>query len=444
MSKQLMLMLALTALGTVGVFILNPLYGVLVYYIFSILRPQDLWMWVLPEGWAWSYYVGLATLFAAFFAAIGGLPDSRPAAPVRPRFGPGHYVMFLFGLWICVTYVLALNQNAAYKWFMDYVKIVLMFAASAILIRTVYEVRTLMYCALATLAYLCFEINLDYFQTGHLKIYFHGHGGLDNNGAGLLLAMSVPLFYFMFEAVTGRWRWLLLGVIPVAVHAVQMTFSRGAMLSLIVAVPLVVMRSRYKKWLLLGLVTLGPPLVYITAGKEIQERFFSIKTASEMDDSAKARLMSWTAALKIASEYPIFGVGVRNSNLISHAYGADMEGRTIHSTYLQIAADNGFVGLGIYLLVLLTVWRELRRVRHATFGRPDPENRLYYGMTAGIECSMLVFCFGSIFLSMEVFELPYMLMMCGSQLALLHAHRHGAVYDAVNYAVQRPPEPVGV
>ena len=53
----------------------------------------------------------------------------------------------------------------------------------------------------------------------------------------------------------------------------------------------------------------------------------------------------------------MFGVGIRNSNLFSYQYGADMEGRTIHSQYLQIAADNGFVGLGLYLAVLALLHR---------------------------------------------------------------------------------------
>ncbi len=439
MTKQLLLVLALTAVGTFGVFLVNPLCGVIIYYVFGILRPQELWDWAMPEGVSWSYYVGLATLLAGFLLAIGGLPDRRSPTPQRPHFGNGHYMMLVFGAWIFVTYVLALNQEVAHRWFMEYLKIVLMFAASAVIIRTVYEIRMLMVCAIITLAYLCFEINLDYLKSGYLKIYFYGHGGLDNNGAGLMLAMSVPLFYFMFESLTSRWRWLALLAIPAAIHAVQMTFSRGAMLSLIVIAPLVVLRSRYRKWLLIGLVTLGPPLIYLTAGKQIQDRFFSIETAHELDDSAKSRFMSWTAALKIASDYPIFGVGVRNSNLYSHRYGADMEGRTIHSTYLQIAADNGFVGLGVYLLLLLTVWRELRYVRQATRGLDDPESRLYYGMASGIEAALAAFCFGSLFLSLEIFELPYMLMMCGSQLALLHAYRLGPTYDPLHYLVPIQP-----
>jgi hypothetical protein len=47
-------------------------------------------------------------------------------------------------------------------------------------------------------------------------------------------------------------------------------------------------------------------------------------------------------------------------------------------------------------------------------------------MTAGIECSLVVYCFGSIFLSLEVFELPYLLLLLGTQLAALQGADPGA------------------
>jgi probable O-glycosylation ligase (exosortase A-associated) len=441
MSKQLMLMIVLTALGTLGAYILNPIYGVLVYYIFALLRPQELWAWVLPEGLNWSYYVGLSTLLAAFLSAIGGLPDPRPPAPIRPMFGRGHYIMFIFGIWTTITAYMAQHEEVAQTWVISYVKIVLMFAASSILIKTVQEIRLLIVAGVIVLIYLAFDVNIDYLQSGWLRIYFYGHGELDNNGAGLMFAMSIPLMYFLFEAITNKWRWVFLFGIPLAAHAVQMTFSRGAMLTLIAGLPLIVWRSRYRRQMMIALILFGPPFVYVTAGPEIQRRFFSIESAHEVDDSAKARLQSWAAALRIANDYPIFGVGVRNSNLFSYEYGADMEGRTIHSTYLQMAADSGYTGLGIYLFLLITVAREIVYLRRQTYHRSDEESRLYYSLTAGCECALAMFCFGTVFLSLEFFELPYFLMMCVLQMGLLYRYRHACRYDPTRFVVLPPKLP---
>jgi probable O-glycosylation ligase (exosortase A-associated) len=351
------------------------------------------------------------------------MPDMRAPAPPRPAFGRGHYLMFAFAAWIIVTFFAAQYPDVSEPWVMDYVKIFLMFAASAIILRTEIEMKHLLLLAAGAIFYLGLEINLDYLATGKIKVLTHGHGGLDNNGAGLLLAMGIPLYYFLFEALTSRWRWLLLAGIPPVVHTVLMTYSRGAMVSLALATPLLVLRSRYRLWLALALILGGAIGLPFMAGAEIQKRFFTIETAAEADESAQARLMSWTAAIRIANDYPVFGVGVRNANVFSHQYGADIEGRTIHSQYLQIAADNGYVGLGIYLILLLGIWRDLQVVRGASKKQPDSENRLRYGMASGIESSMAVFCVGGVFLSLEVFELPFLLMLLGAQLALFQRAR---------------------
>ncbi|HMP18706.1 MAG TPA: O-antigen ligase family protein, partial [Gemmatales bacterium] len=68
------------------------------------------------------------------------------------------------------------------------------------------------------------------------------------------------------------------------------------------------------------LVMLGAilALVPIMAGKEIQERFFTIKE-SELDESANSRRTSWAIGWRMAMENPVFGLGIRNSNLYTFA-----------------------------------------------------------------------------------------------------------------------------
>ena len=154
------------------------------------------------------------------------------------------------------------------------------------------------------------------------------------------------------------------------------------------------------------------------AGPEIQARFFTLEH-NDVDDSANSRRRSWAAAWKMAKDNPIFGVGIRNANLFSYQYGADMEGRTIHSQYLQIAADNGFVGMGLYLAMIASVWADTRFCRRAVKGRDDLQSRRIYLVATGVETSMAVFCFGGAFLSLENFELPFLLLLLGSQLAAL-------------------------
>src|SRR5208282_5608627 len=177
------------------------------------------------------------------------------------------------------------------------------------------------------------------------------------------------------------------------------------------------------------------------AGPEIRARFMTMQD-TEVDESAKARKESWNAAWHIAKDYPVFGVGVRNANQYSQRYGADMEGRTIHSQYFQILADNGFLGLALYLTMLGTAWWTLRIPRRLVKGREDDEALRTRAVAAGVECAMAVYCFGSIFLSLEVFELPYLLLLIAAQLAAVQ--QESPTYEAprassLETEVEAPP-----
>jgi len=413
--KQLIFMVFCTLAGTVGVVLISPFLGVAVYYLFAVLRPQFMWEWSLPVGVSWSYYVALTTILAALGRLItgGGGQESAP----RPTWWAGHYAVLAFGVWVCVSYLMARDRFVASLWILEYVKIFVMFAASAILIRTVKEIWLLMVLTALALGYIAYEVNFLYLVNNYLGIYHNGYGGLDNNGAGLMLAIGVPLCFFAWEGSAGRWRWFFLALIPVLLHAVLMTYSRGAMVSLLAVAPLVWLRSRHRRQMTLAGLGLALCLPFL-AGPEIRERFFTV-SSHDQDQSAQSRFQSWAAAWQIAQENPVFGVGIRNANLLSHSYGADMEGRTIHSQYLQIAADTGLVGLALYATALGTIWWGLCQARRQLGERSDAATRRSHALTSAVECGLAVFCVGAAFLSLEVVEPPYLLLLLGAQLRSL-------------------------
>jgi probable O-glycosylation ligase (exosortase A-associated) len=417
--KQLGFMLVLAALGTVGT-LFNPFYGVFVYYLLAVLRPQYIWRWALPEDFPWSFLVAMATIAVSVLGLLGivrvnNAGPEEASGQHRPMFG--HICFALFACWVCVTYFTAKNQAAAYFTLVEYLKIFIIYFAAAYLIRTVNQVWALFLMIGFVLGYISYEINFQYFVQGYLGIQRNGYGGLDNNGAGLMLAMGVPICWFAFEGTNSWWRWICLLLIPAIVHAVLMTYSRGAMLSLIVSLPILFFRSRMKLWFLIGLGLFACLLLPALAGKEIQGRFFSIQ-GHEGDASANSRKDSWNAAFRIAQDHPLFGVGIRNSNLFSQQYGADMEGRTIHSQYLQILADNGYPGLGLYLAVIGSSLYGLWRARLSAEGEGDEANRVL-AISSGLEASLILFCFGALFLSLEVVELPFLVLLLGAQLSLV-------------------------
>lgn len=412
--KQLIFVALLTVAGSLGAVVFDPFYGVAVYYIFAVLRPQFIWQWSLPVDVQWSRYVALATLAGAIATQFG--IHTRLPKPQGSR-SYTSWLLFLFFIWITLSYLFARDREYAHPFYVEYLKIFAMLAASKAILAKTRQLWILLILTALSIGYIAYEVNALYLLKGYLGIAHNGYGGLDNNGAGLMLAMGIPLCLFTWDGMRGRLRWGFFALIPVIIHAVLMTYSRGAMVSLVLTTPLLVMRCRRRNQLIpfMLLLALAMPMM---AGPEIRARFFSIQQHNQ-DESANSRLASWAAAWKMAVEHPFFGLGVRNANLYSYEYGADMQGRTIHSQYLQIAADNGLVGMGIYLTLLVSVIIDIHRARRVVAGRDDPEACQIRSVASSVEGGLAVFCVGGAFLSLETFELPYLLILLGSELETL-------------------------
>jgi probable O-glycosylation ligase (exosortase A-associated) len=402
--KQTVFMIAVTTLGCVGSFTVSPFWGLAVYYLFATLRPQYMWEWSLPRDVSWSFYVAIATIAATVLGVRGPLERNQ-----RIQLNAIHYCCLAFGGWVSLSYVFAHNPEAGNLWMIDYSKHYTMLIIAFFVLRSIRQIWILFHIITLCLGYIAYEINYLYLVNGYLGIVKNGYGGHDNNGAGLYLAMGVPMCIALWEGTKQKYRWLFLAVVPVLIHAVLMTYSRGAMLSMLIAAPLSLFRGKYRarKLLFAGLIAL---LVPIMAGQEIRNRFASISD-NERDDSANSRFTSWAIGLQIAREHPVLGVGVRNSNLFTYAYGADKEGRTIHNQYIQVAADNGFVGTGLYILVLFFTFRSFFTVRSLS-----PESEEVRAIATGLTGALTTFVVGACFLSLEAFELQYLLFTLAAQL----------------------------
>lgn len=399
-------MSVLLFIGTAGSFLKGPFYGVAVYYLFAVLRPQYLWEWSLPRDVQWSFFVAIAAIVSSFLWPQKGSRTSW--------LKPGSVAMLMFGVCVIMSFFFAMDTHVAYKPFVEYLKILIMFFFTIRILKEFSQVQTLYLIVVVCLGYIAYEVNFLYLFDRRMDIYLNGYGGLDNNGAGLMIAMGVPMAYFLWQGYRRWWRWLFLALVPPMLHAVLMTFSRGAMVSLLVATPFLAVRSINRKPMIAAMLCLLMMLPFL-AGKEIRERFFTVERY-EQDYSARSRFESWKSAIGIAMDYPIFGVGVRNANLLSHKYGSDIEGRTIHSEYFQIAADSGLPAMGFYLAAFFLTWRTLRRFQKDVRGSTSEEGLLAYNLACGIECAIVVFCVGAAFLSLETFELPYLLILIGLQL----------------------------
>ncbi|MEX2215034.1 MAG: O-antigen ligase family protein [Phycisphaeraceae bacterium] len=409
--KHFVFLILLTLAGSVAA-PFNPIWGLLLYYSVSILKPQTMWDWSLPVEWPW------AKLAAA--AAILGVLLNASKLFNRARFSLIVALMFAFLILMTFSTLTAHDPALSQFWLLEYAKVLVMAIIVTLLVERMWHIRALGAVVLVCIGYIGWEANYRYFFDGRMDIYHHGFGDLDNNGAGLMLAMGLP-FAYAFAMTASRYWMRIVSVVAgfFILHAMLMTYSRGAMLASIVAVAWLLAHHKPRKQAA-AIAAVLALIVAIQAGPEIRERFM-LTTQFERDYSAQSRLTSWEAAYEIVKEHPLTGVGIRNSNTYTKNYGADQVGRTIHSQYLQIAADSGIPSLLVYLGLVcasLACMGQARKLVVQKIAQDDPElawwgrHRLRHMHTVILSCqgSLIVFLFGSVFLSLEVFEMPWMLM----------------------------------
>lgn len=411
------LMVQMTAVGILGSLVAGPFIGVLVYYFYAVARPQAMWDYVLPAmEFGWSYWVALGIMAATAIARLGLLqyPTYGPTQGARePRWNLIHVCLMVFALWQTMSYVLSEDQRHAYTAYLEYVKIFVMFLLSSYSLGRSSQLWHLLGVIALANVYVAYEMNAQYFQ-GYNAIQRNGFGGLDNNGAALTISMSIPMCYFLWESSRGYLRWGLLLAIPVIAHAVQLSFSRGALLSVLMAAPLLFVLSR-KKLFIGGVYVLGAAFVVFTSGPELRERFTSI-SKHEDDGSAQERFRTWATAVQLANNKPLFGYGVRCSTLHTKEVNG-IEKQAIHNTYLQTAADSGWPGMLLYIGMtggaMLAGWRVWWKLRN--WPQVDAVVRAR-AVAAMVVSSLAIYSVGAFFLSLEIVEISYIVVLVGAQL----------------------------
>lgn len=425
--KQLAFMLMLTLAGATGA-VIHPFYGILLYYTLAVLRPQLLWDWALPQDIRWSLIAVLITM--------GGMMLAMPRKNWRLRFNGLAAMIIAFALLVMISVVMALDPHIARAWVSEYGKVFVVLIVATLVIDRLRHIQIMAWMILLCIGYVAWEMNSRYVFDGQMDILTRGFAGFDNNGAGLLMAIGLP-FAYALARLARQW-WVRLGCLAsglLMMNAMMLSFSRGAMISALAGLGWLLSQHRPRSHAiaLAVLLVLG---VGALAGPEVRQRFLSI-TEYQNDQSATNRLKSWAAAWHMAWDHPFTGVGVRNSNHFAINYGSGSAHRTTHNHYLQIASDSGIPAALLYLFICgWALWRLQVARRMTGNGRQGPEDDLdsdlpplaYDRPTAvislGIQGALVTFMVGGVFLSLELFELPWLLIVMAGALPGLIRETH--------------------
>jgi probable O-glycosylation ligase (exosortase A-associated) len=338
----------------------RPFVGLLIYIAFAILKPDALWPWSVPQG-NYSRIVGIALLVGWALNGLGSWNLGKARGAILAITG--------FMIWCVLSAMQAPDQDKAWDFVDNMLKIVLPIVVGITLIDSVAQLKQLAWVIVLSQAFLAYEANLSYFG-GNNVVRLYGFAGLpDNNGVALTMHTCAIVAFFLGLHSPGWWRKIVaFAAAGLMVHAVLFSFSREGMLGLLVtaAVAFLLIPKRPRNFLVF---TLAVVAALSLAGAEVRERFASIFIdPEERDRSAESRLQLWADCYDAMTRKPILGHGPAHFPLVSQEYGWP-EGKQGHTLWLQIGAELGVPGLafllGFYGLCALRLW-PVARSRDAT------------------------------------------------------------------------------
>jgi O-antigen ligase len=181
--------------------------------------------------------------------------------------------------------------------------------------------------------------------------------------AGIVPAMALALALM----VTGRntlERFLLGGLVGVLGVGLLASESRGGLLAAMAALIAAFFFFRHRRTAIaaFSLVLVGMVAVWSSVSPAAWQR------ATDFAGGGSGRTELWTVAWRIALDNPVLGVGLNNYTTVSPEYVREPgvltrtdliveKSEVVHSVYLQLAAEVGIVGLGLFALVVFLCLR---------------------------------------------------------------------------------------
>jgi probable O-glycosylation ligase (exosortase A-associated) len=399
-------------LGSVPFCFVNPYFGTLMY------------VWVTyfnPHRFTWSYAHDFPVAMAVAVPTLAGFVFAKKS--MRSLFTLESVLLLLLLVWFFISYVhaqgipLFAGNMLDAKYQMSHVsKIILFTFVMVMLIFTKERLRGIMLVTAGSLGLLAVKSALFGLRTaGESRVWGPPDSFLsDNNAFGLALNMTLPLLFFLARQEKTRWLKILLWItFGCTLLVILLTYSRGALLGLFAVLTAIMLKSRHK---IVGMFFLATAalLVLSLAPSAWMDRMGHFMHGN-LDTSAEERLISWGTAWNLAKDYPITGGSfdvLPNVDVFQRYEPRPLPlgqpSSAPHSIYFQLLGDQGFVGLGLFLLLIGSCYWSLWRLRRAARRVATATYLIDYAHM--VEVSILAFMLSGAFLGFVYLDVIYQMI----------------------------------
>ncbi len=400
--------LLIVVIGLVPVSLIRPWLGILAWYWIAFM---------VPQGLTWGFGRTLPVAMAIGGATLVGWVFTKEKNPI-PKTGMV-FLLVLLAVDFTLTTLLAYDQQEAWgKW--NWVsKTLLMTLVSISLFQDRVRLRWLYMVAALGLGFYGLKGGIWVLRSGGGERVYGPDMSFfaDNNTLGLALCMILPILLYLSREEPRLWlkRTLRL-MFFFTIIAILFTYSRGAFLGLLIILGALIWRSPWRAKF--GMALLVGALVAVPLLPEgLWERIQSIgeqRSEETRDQSVQGRFQAWRTAWNIALDRPLTGAGFRalwNSAIWTSYSGLILEiprGTDAHSLYFEVLEEHGFLGFGLYFLVLGGTLMTLRRIRKRWRGHPEHGYLANYAEMT--QLCLYPFLVAGAFIGVAYFELYFYLV----------------------------------
>jgi len=412
MSIKGLLFISIFAFCTVGALFL-PQLGIYGYIADYCLNPADQW-WGRPFA-----NMGMRFSFTLALATMAGIVLQRK----KLNFGEAllykqeTYLLFF----LLLTWVLFLISPATVGRYgsTDHpvVKLTKIFIFTLMMTHVITDMKKLkgLFTVLASVSLLlgikAWSVPYGQFARGRLE----GIGGADfaeANFFAAFMAAMLPLIGILFLQSRGAVKLYYVVCGAFTANAVVLCRSRGAFLGLAMGALAACWYApkRYKKKIYV-LIFIGILGVAYLADDVFLERITTITTdQSEMDSSSSSRIRLWKAGLRMVSSHPL-GIGPGNWYQTIGRYIPEYQGKDAHSTYVKCMAELGLIGIGVFFLLVLQAYLNLRQIHIRAQALPPSEEEEFTLFYFAIIVSGVILMTCALTITMIYTEILWVLLM---------------------------------
>ncbi len=406
------------------------LSALLVMVPMIFVRPHTgivLWAWtamLVPNTFLFG--IGQSVRYNLIFAVATLVAWFISKEPKKVEFNSTNVLLFFFLFWVCLSTAFGVAPaNARIDEITKLVKIVVFTVVISGLVTTRLRVHALLIGIALGMGYHGASQGAKFILSGGAHRVFGPASSIigDNNHFALAMIFLLPIVFYLFMYSEKRLvRLAFLGAGGLIFVSVIGTFSRGGLIALVAVGLFWLFRSRHKFVLLIGLSLAFAFIVYF-APENWFGRMSTIQEADK-DGSFMGRVVAWKISTLLALDHPILGGGITaiQNNDIWHYYAArfgqlsfiptpppDDKAHAAHSVYFQLLADVGFVGLGIFLLILLRAWRSCSKLIKQTAKIPELE--WVNNLARAFQVSFVAYSVAGAALNMAYFEMYYVFIV---------------------------------